>query len=140
MNRVRSPRAIALLSLSLALASCASTATVATPTTCASCGQHAHGGEACLHCQACVKSCPVLLDPMHLAQGIGARGGMSIADVPGGNHCLKCGDCVQACEFMIEKAADRRGISEVPLWLGAPRKKAAGDGGAGTKAQGAGII
>ncbi len=50
MNRVRSPRAIALLSLSLALASCASTATVATPTPCASCGQHAHGGEACLHC------------------------------------------------------------------------------------------
>ncbi len=91
--------------------------------------------EACLHCQACVKSCPVLLDPMHLAQGIGARGGMSIADVPGGNHCLKCGDCVQACEFMIEKSAARRGIREVPLWLGAPRKKGPDGDGAGVNEQ-----
>lgn len=51
MTSSRSPRAIALLSLSLTLASCASTATVATPTPCAACGQHAHGGEACPHCQ-----------------------------------------------------------------------------------------
>ncbi|MFO0647910.1 MAG: hypothetical protein U0326_16850 [Polyangiales bacterium] len=51
MTSSRSPRAITLLSLSLALASCASTATVAAPPPCAACGQHAHGGEACPHCQ-----------------------------------------------------------------------------------------
>ncbi len=74
--------------------------------------------DACLHCNACIKVCPVDLNPMDLAQPIAARGGVSVADAPANNHCLKCGDCIQACEMMIDLAAQRRGITEVPLQFG----------------------
>jgi len=74
--------------------------------------------DACLHCNACIKVCPVDLNPMDLAKAIPARGGVSIGDAPGNNHCLKCGDCIQACEMMIDLAAPRRGINEVPLRFG----------------------
>ncbi len=74
--------------------------------------------DACLHCDACIRVCPVDLNPMDLMQPVPARGGVSISDAPANNHCLKCGDCIQACEMMIEGAAARRGIAEVPLRFG----------------------
>jgi len=74
--------------------------------------------DACLHCNACIKVCPVDLNPMNLDKAIPARGGVSVSDAPANNHCLKCGDCIQACEMMIDLAAPRRGISEVPLRFG----------------------
>ncbi|MBL1218037.1 MAG: 4Fe-4S dicluster domain-containing protein [Planctomycetes bacterium] len=74
--------------------------------------------DACLHCNACIKVCPVDLDPMNLVESASPRGGIALPDAPGNNHCLKCGDCIQACEMMIDLAAERRGISEVPLRFG----------------------
>lgn len=74
--------------------------------------------DACLHCDACIRICPVDLDPMNLADAASPRGGIAIADAPGANHCLKCGDCIQACEFMIDATSERRGIDDVPLALG----------------------
>lgn len=74
--------------------------------------------DACLHCNACIKVCPVDLNPMDLDVPIAARGGVSVSDAPANNHCLKCGDCIQACEMMIDLAAPRRGITEVPLRFG----------------------
>lgn len=74
--------------------------------------------DACLHCNACIKVCPVDLNPMDLAEAIPARGGVSVSDAPANNHCLKCGDCIQACEMMIDLASERRGIDEVPLRFG----------------------
>lgn len=78
----------------------------------------AGNADACLHCNACIKVCPVDLNPMDLAEAIPARGGVSVSDAPAHNHCLKCGDCIQACEMMIDLAAVRRGIDEVPLRFG----------------------
>lgn len=77
-----------------------------------------HKQSACLHCDACIKVCPVDLNPMDLEVAASPRGGISIPEAPGNNHCLKCGDCIQACEMMIDNTAKRRGITDVPLQFG----------------------
>ncbi len=71
------------------------------------------------HCQdedACVKACPVDLDPkalLHLKNDIG---GLAIDGLTENSHCLRCGACVEACELVTSK------IGPVALTFGRPER------------------
>lgn len=64
----------------------------------------------CIECGACVKICPVDLDPRRLGDELPAAdaaapegGGDRVGDEPvyGDAECIRCGDCVEACRMIF---------------------------------------
>jgi ferredoxin-type protein NapH len=82
----------------------------------------------CIECGACVKICPVDLDPRKLgdaqAEAPGAAGGSRPASVAEGLYgdaeCIRCGDCVEACRMIFR---GRPGQTQ-PLRFGRPGRRA----------------
>lgn len=52
---------------------------------------------------ACVRACPVELDPRNLGEEKRGIGGFAIDGLAQNNHCLRCGACVEACELVTSK-------------------------------------
>lgn len=63
---------------------------------------------------ACVRACPVALDPRDLVREKRDIGGLAIDGLAENNHCLRCGACVEACEVVTSK------IGPVALSFGKP--------------------
>ncbi|MCK6551505.1 4Fe-4S binding protein, partial [Myxococcota bacterium] len=59
--------------------------------------------SACLDELACVKACPVDLDPRDLLELKSDLGGFALDGLPANNHCLRCGVCVEACDLVTSK-------------------------------------
>jgi ferredoxin/plastocyanin len=57
----------------------------------------------CLDELACVKACPVDLDPRDLLELKDDIGGFALDGLPANNHCLRCGLCVEACDLVTSK-------------------------------------
>ena len=65
---------------------------------------------------ACVKACPVDLDPRALLELKNNIGGLAIDDLTSNSHCLRCGACVEACDLVTSKTGP------VALMFGRPEK------------------
>lgn len=74
----------------------------------------------CLDETACVKACPVLLDPRDMGEVMTGIGGLAIEGLAANNHCLRCGACVEACELATSKAG------APALYFGRPAEERAG--------------
>lgn len=63
---------------------------------------------------ACVRACPVMLDPRDLGRRKDDIGGLAIDGLTENSHCLRCGACVEACELVTSK------LGPVALAFGKP--------------------
>lgn len=83
--------------------------------------------DPCIQCGACVKVCPVDLEPRDLGKPMPPPPGEDpalAAERYGDAECLRCGDCVEACRMVF---LVRRGETP-PLRFGTHRGGEAGDG------------
>ncbi|HZJ71773.1 MAG TPA: 4Fe-4S dicluster domain-containing protein [Planctomycetota bacterium] len=81
----------------------------------------------CIECGACVKICPVDLDPRRLGDGLPASRAEATAAAGGGEiygdaECIRCGDCVEACRMIFKS----RPGGTPPLRFGRPVRPSAG--------------
>lgn len=68
----------------------------------------------CLDEEACVKACPVHLDPRDMDALRYEIGGLAIDGLSSQSHCLRCGECVEACDLVTSK------VGPVALSFGRP--------------------
>lgn len=68
----------------------------------------------CLDEEACVKACPVHLDPREMKALRYEIGGLAIDGLDSHAHCLRCGECVEACDLVTSK------VGPVALSFGRP--------------------
>ncbi|MBK6683054.1 MAG: 4Fe-4S dicluster domain-containing protein [Deltaproteobacteria bacterium] len=68
----------------------------------------------CLDEEACVKACPVHLDPRDMKALRYEIGGLAIDGLDSHAHCLRCGECVEACDLVTSK------VGPVALSFGRP--------------------
>lgn len=68
----------------------------------------------CLDEEACVKACPVHLDPRDMKALRYEIGGLAIDGLDSHAHCLRCGECVEACDLVTAK------VGPVALSFGRP--------------------
>ena len=61
--------------------------------------------DPCIECGACVKICPVDIDPKALGTPLAEQGSEGLDDEPqryGDAECIRCGDCVEACRMIYK--------------------------------------